>query len=193
METRDGISEGSPSYSDARCAHLLIEVDEKQNLLEIISPNDRLARLEEILSREVRRLSAAPEVVKRREERTAEQRLLRKALTRILKSSSFPDRILGQAHEIVTRSAPRHDEATFTDRGLSSAGTTRMRQLLERHELVLDVADEALQVLIKALGHDQLDDIGKSLRSLSLLVIPELRRDAADARVSFGVERGKSN
>lgn len=183
--------------ADTIAAHLSISVDEKQILIEIVTPADRLARLEEILAAEVEKLRTSPQALEQRKLRNKEQRrLLRHAVKRTLESSDLledVDRILRAVLTIqskVTRSAI--DEDVFRERGLSSTGIEQIRKLLESHDLTLDIADRAVRSLIQMLQREEDGEARSSLRSVST-VIQLFRDDAATVWTRFGIERKESN
>jgi len=172
-------SDDPDRVSDTIAFHLPVAVEEKQQLLELLSPRERLTRLKEILRREVGRTSPSPENDRARE-------LLRITLKDALKASRFSGAIFNRAVEVVSRPLPAHGVSMFAFRGLSNAGTTRMRQLLKRHELVVDVAQEALQVLIKVLDEEEDDQMTQSLEGI-LSLIRQIGTHAAAEGTMFGV------
>jgi ATP-dependent Lon protease len=188
--------------ADTIAVRLNISVDDKQDLVEIASPTGRLAHLERLLMAELRRLRTLPESVERRRQRMREQQLLRRAVKRALQSADIAEhaeRLDRAARPILMKtSSSSSDQSLFGERGLSNAGMQRLRELLECHTLVLDVAQMAFFLFLTMLDEQEDrpferedQEPGNSLR-LIWLQIASLRRDAADVWAAFGIE-GSSN
>ena len=129
--------------------------------------------------------TSAP-TAERRVERTIERRLASLAVKDMLRFSYFPGGIPDRAVRIAARTSPASRGPVFAFRGLSITGTARLRELLERHELALDIADGALDVLLRLLAGEH-DEAVRSLRSLSP-VLREFRAEAHAAWTIFGIK-----
>jgi len=170
---------------DTISADLRIDVQEKQQLLELISCEERVAQLAEILTRELR-------VRRPPREQVDPGELARSELAQLLKSSRFSGPLFDRAVEVVARPLPTYDERMFAFRGLSRTGKKRVRQLLERHAFAVDVADEALRVLIRLMEDEEHDRMRQTLAGL-LSLIREIGVHVAAEWAMFGLNAERSN
>jgi Lon protease-like protein len=174
--------------ADTIAAHLLVAVDEKQKLLEMTSPMERLVRLEGLLAAEVAMLRARPAMLRARPPGQTVRRW------RFLEFLGFIE------HSSRLQVAALSAGATNTASESRAAMTEEysMRELLGRHETVLEFADAIVQGFVNML--DDVDDLGpaddrelKSRVQTTLVAITTLRTEVAAAWTRFGVERRKMN
>ena len=187
------------ALADTIAVRLDVSVGDKQDLVEIASPTGRLAHVERLLMSELHRLRTLPESVERRKQRIKEQQLLRRAVKRTLQSSDIAEhaaRLNRAARPILMKtSSSSSSPPLFGDRGLSNAGKERLRELLQCHKLVLDMAAMGFFALLTMLDEqeDQLleqkeQEPQQSLRSI-YLYIASLRSKADTAWAEFGIGR----